>query len=152
MRAIILLRELGVIYLAVHARAQRIRAGQVTEKPTADEKTGVEDDQDAGYKKEITEEAVGENVISAEAGGGAIVSGDPSSGEEPPVPISAILFSGGPGAKECRGTPILNVNLPKPGSQHAAPRCYNVSGHRSLERFWLQPITFHSLSSALTRN
>lgn len=46
----------------------------------------------------------------------------------PSIPISAVLFSGSPGPKDCRGTPILKVNLPKPGSQHSTPKCYNVPG------------------------
>ncbi|CAJ2505240.1 Uu.00g126340.m01.CDS01 [Anthostomella pinea] len=44
------------------------------------------------------------------------------------VPISAILFAGSPGPKDCRGTPLVNVALPKPGSAHTTPTCYNVPG------------------------
>ncbi|KAI1205536.1 uncharacterized protein F4807DRAFT_281144 [Annulohypoxylon truncatum] len=47
---------------------------------------------------------------------------------EPVVPIAALLFSGPPGPKDCRGTVMANVQLPKPGSQHATPTCYNVPG------------------------
>ncbi|KAI1638254.1 hypothetical protein F4809DRAFT_266043 [Biscogniauxia mediterranea] len=45
---------------------------------------------------------------------------------EPVVPISAILFSGAPGPKDCRGSALMRVSLAKPGAQHAQPRCYNV--------------------------
>ncbi|KAI1087289.1 hypothetical protein F5B19DRAFT_79276 [Rostrohypoxylon terebratum] len=47
---------------------------------------------------------------------------------EPVVPIAALLFSGPPGPKDCRGTVMANVQLPKPGSQHSTPTCYNVPG------------------------
>ncbi|KAK6956834.1 hypothetical protein Daesc_002115 [Daldinia eschscholtzii] len=47
---------------------------------------------------------------------------------EPVVPISVLLFSGPPGPKDCRGTATINIQLPKPGSQHSTPKCYNVPG------------------------
>ncbi|KAI0888308.1 uncharacterized protein GGS22DRAFT_95933 [Annulohypoxylon maeteangense] len=47
---------------------------------------------------------------------------------EPVVPIAALLFSGPPGPKDCRGTVMAKVQLPKPGSQHSTPTCYNVPG------------------------
>ncbi|KAI2466892.1 hypothetical protein F4781DRAFT_334822 [Annulohypoxylon bovei var. microspora] len=47
---------------------------------------------------------------------------------EPVVPIAALLFSGSPGPKDCRGTVMAKVQLPKPGSQHSTPTCYNVPG------------------------
>lgn len=53
----------------------------------------------------------------------------PPSEQEQPVPmISAILFDGSPGPKDCRGNAILNVRLTKPGAQHLTPTCYNVPG------------------------
>ncbi|KAI0442755.1 hypothetical protein F4803DRAFT_517832 [Xylaria telfairii] len=45
---------------------------------------------------------------------------------EQPVPISAVLFDGSPGPKDCRGTAILTMQLTKPGAQHSLPTCYNV--------------------------
>ncbi|KAI0184942.1 hypothetical protein EV127DRAFT_220557 [Xylaria flabelliformis] len=48
--------------------------------------------------------------------------------EQQPVPISAILFDGSPGPKDCRGNAILTVQLTKPGAQHSTPTCYNVPG------------------------
>ncbi|OTB03591.1 hypothetical protein M426DRAFT_173374 [Hypoxylon sp. CI-4A] len=54
--------------------------------------------------------------------------GDQSQPTEPVVPISVLLFSGPPGPKDCRGTVITSVQLPKPGSQHSTPKCYNVAG------------------------
>ncbi|KAI0178673.1 hypothetical protein GGR52DRAFT_569582 [Hypoxylon sp. FL1284] len=53
--------------------------------------------------------------------------GQPQS-TEPVVPISVLLFSGSPGPKDCRGNVIMNIKLPKPGSQHSTPKCYNVPG------------------------
>ncbi|KAF2966784.1 hypothetical protein GQX73_g6783 [Xylaria multiplex] len=47
---------------------------------------------------------------------------------EQPVPISAILFNGPPGPKDCRGSAILNIGLTKPGARHSSPTCYNVPG------------------------
>ncbi|KAI1747710.1 hypothetical protein F4782DRAFT_520127 [Xylaria castorea] len=47
---------------------------------------------------------------------------------EQPVPISAILFDGSPGPKDCRGSAILTVQLTKPGAQHSTPTCHNVPG------------------------
>ncbi|KAI0427906.1 hypothetical protein F5Y09DRAFT_314652 [Xylaria sp. FL1042] len=45
---------------------------------------------------------------------------------EQPVPISAVLFDGSPGPKDCRGSVVLHIGLTKPGAQHATPTCYNV--------------------------
>ncbi|KAI1504736.1 hypothetical protein F5X99DRAFT_405736 [Biscogniauxia marginata] len=45
---------------------------------------------------------------------------------EPLVPISAVLYSGAPGPKDCRGHAVMRVGLPKPGAQHASPQCYNL--------------------------
>ncbi|KAI1387661.1 uncharacterized protein F4822DRAFT_289681 [Hypoxylon trugodes] len=47
---------------------------------------------------------------------------------EPIVGISALLFSGPPGPKDCRGNVMMKVRLPKPGSQHSTAKCYNVPG------------------------
>ncbi|KAI1424661.1 hypothetical protein F5Y12DRAFT_434591 [Xylaria sp. FL1777] len=47
---------------------------------------------------------------------------------EQPVPISAVLFDGSPGPKDCRGNIVLNIGLAKPGAQHSTPTCYNVPG------------------------
>ena len=127
MRAIVLLQGLGMVLLAAQAHTQRIRVGQLTEKVAVVGDTGAEHDQDVDYGGKITEQAVGENA-PPEHDGGITISEDPTSADEPPVPISAILFSGEPGPKKCRGRPVLKVDLSKPGSQHATPRCYNVSG------------------------
>ncbi|GAW20308.1 hypothetical protein ANO14919_098100 [Xylariales sp. No.14919] len=47
---------------------------------------------------------------------------------EQPVGISAVLFDGAPGPKDCRGSALLTIRLAKPGAQHARPTCYNVPG------------------------
>ncbi|KAI0453834.1 hypothetical protein F5B21DRAFT_478031 [Xylaria acuta] len=47
---------------------------------------------------------------------------------EQPVPISAVLFDGSPGPKDCRGSAVLTIKLTKPGAQHSSPTCYNVPG------------------------
>ncbi|RYC54985.1 hypothetical protein CHU98_g11225 [Xylaria longipes] len=47
---------------------------------------------------------------------------------EQQVPISAILFDGSPGPKDCRGSAILSIGLTKPGAQHSTPTCHNVPG------------------------
>ncbi|GAP88245.1 putative sulfate permease ii [Rosellinia necatrix] len=48
--------------------------------------------------------------------------------DEETVAISAVLFDGSPGPKDCRGNVILNVGLAKPGAQHSTPTCYNAPG------------------------
>ncbi|KAI3331182.1 hypothetical protein F4824DRAFT_475850 [Ustulina deusta] len=52
----------------------------------------------------------------------------PNHSPEPLVPISAVLFDGSPGPKDCRGNVVLNIDLTKPGAQHSTPTCYNVPG------------------------
>ncbi|KAI0515033.1 hypothetical protein F5B22DRAFT_199202 [Xylaria bambusicola] len=52
----------------------------------------------------------------------------PPEDEEQAVPISAVLFDGPPGPKDCRGNVVLNIGLAKPGAQHSTPTCYNVPG------------------------
>ncbi|KAI0965337.1 hypothetical protein F4678DRAFT_337094 [Xylaria arbuscula] len=42
--------------------------------------------------------------------------------------ISAMLFSGSPGPKTCRGNVLLHISMSKPGIQHSTPACYNVPG------------------------
>jgi len=48
---------------------------------------------------------------------------------KPILPITVLLYSSSPGPKECRGTPILSLNLPKgPGiATPPGPTCYNVT-------------------------
>jgi len=43
-----------------------------------------------------------------------------------PVPITAVLFDGSAGPKDCRGTAILKISLEKPGAAHTTPTCYNL--------------------------
>lgn len=52
----------------------------------------------------------------------------PSMPAKPILPITATMYSGSPGPKDCRGTPILRVNLPKgPGiDTPKGPTCYNI--------------------------
>ncbi|KAK5636301.1 hypothetical protein RRF57_012013 [Xylaria bambusicola] len=52
----------------------------------------------------------------------------PPEDQEQPVPISAVLFDGPPGPKDCRGNVVLNIGLTKPGAQHSTPTCYNIPG------------------------
>ncbi|KAI1100649.1 hypothetical protein F4804DRAFT_336060 [Jackrogersella minutella] len=59
---------------------------------------------------------------------GSTTTGRKAEPTEPVVPISALLFSGPPGPKNCRGAVMANIQLPKPGSQHSTPTCYNVPG------------------------
>ncbi|KAH6647745.1 hypothetical protein BKA67DRAFT_539590 [Truncatella angustata] len=48
---------------------------------------------------------------------------------KPILPITVLLYSSSPGPKECRGTPIFNLNIPKgPGlDTPPGPTCYNVT-------------------------
>ena len=127
MRAISPLLTLGITYLACSVHAQRIRLGQLTEQAIADGTMTQDADRYIGHEK-TAEERVKEEETPSAADGDASVSKDSAVDEEAPVPISAILFSGAPGPKECRGRPMLNVSLSKPGSRHSTPTCYNVTG------------------------
>ena len=132
MRCITPLLALGITYLACSVHAQRIRPGQLTEQAIANENETMTQgaDQYIGHEKTAEEKVkVEEETPSSEADGDATGSEDSAvDEEEPPVPISVTLFSGAPGPKECRGRPVLNVNLSKPGSRHSTPTCYNVAG------------------------
>lgn len=46
----------------------------------------------------------------------------PSAG--PVIPISAMIFKSSPGPKVCRGSVMLDINIPKPPP--TAPACYNT--------------------------
>ncbi|KAI0133474.1 hypothetical protein BJ170DRAFT_163845 [Xylariales sp. AK1849] len=51
----------------------------------------------------------------------------------PIIPINALLYSNSPGPKECRGTPIFKLNLPKPAP--SGPNCYNMASVASCGTF-----------------
>jgi hypothetical protein len=54
----------------------------------------------------------------------------PSPTAKPILPITALLYSSSPGPKECRGTPIMRLDIPKgPGLETPkGPTCYNIPG------------------------
>lgn len=121
MRRTIFLLGVGAAYLGPTVAGQRIRVGELAGPGSVDEAI-IEQEQ---Y---FAEESVLEEVAPAETDHDAVTPGAAIAQAEPLVPISAVLFSGSPGPKQCRGNPILNINLPKPGSQHSTPKCYNVPG------------------------
>ncbi|ETS78557.1 hypothetical protein PFICI_10619 [Pestalotiopsis fici W106-1] len=48
---------------------------------------------------------------------------------KPILPITALLYSSSPGPKECRGTPVFQLNVPKGAgiATPTGPTCYNVT-------------------------
>lgn len=48
---------------------------------------------------------------------------------KPILPITALLYSSSPGPKECRGTPVFGLDIPKGAgvSTPTGPTCYNVT-------------------------
>ena len=49
----------------------------------------------------------------------------PDTTSEVDIPIKAELFIGAQGPKSCRGSPMVELNLPKPGALHTSPVCYD---------------------------
>jgi hypothetical protein len=105
--------------------ARRIQVDEPSEPVVGDGFTTASD--------HVNDEAMIESIVSAPAPQASVDPGAAIEEAEPLVPISAVLFSSSPGPKDCRGTPILKVGLPKPGSQHSTPRCYNVPGNKVAE-------------------
>lgn len=50
----------------------------------------------------------------------------PNTTAPPDTPIAALVFSGSPGPKRCRGSAFLDLELPRPAARHATPICYNL--------------------------
>ncbi|KAI0829158.1 hypothetical protein F5Y06DRAFT_302160 [Hypoxylon sp. FL0890] len=151
-RSTITFLSIEATWLATSALGQRIRVQEEVMRPVVMDGTTTSE---GDY---LPEEAIVENLAASDAprvsevpqisgipqvdvnppNGTAISSGisTPNSTTtesqaqptEPVVAISALLFSGPPGPKDCRGTVMMNVRLPKPGSQHSTPKCYNVPG------------------------
>ncbi|KAI1373481.1 hypothetical protein F4677DRAFT_216670 [Hypoxylon crocopeplum] len=139
-RSTIIWINVGAAWLATSALGQRIRLEDPSRPVIVDGVTT------ANEGDNLPDEAMIEQVVSAdisrvsevpELSGIPQVDVIPPNGTttgaqaqptEPVVPIAALLFSGPPGPKDCRGTVIVNVRLPKPGSQHSTPMCYNVPG------------------------
>ncbi|KAI1141359.1 hypothetical protein F5Y05DRAFT_409913 [Hypoxylon sp. FL0543] len=143
--------NLGAIWLTTGAFGQRIRIQEEVMRPVVEDGTTSEGEYLSG-------DAMAENLAATDAprvsevpqisgipqvdvnppnstvisNGISTASSTTADGQpqptEPVVAISAVLFSGSPGPKDCRGTVTMSVRLPKPGSQHATPRCYNVPG------------------------
>ncbi|KAH9993898.1 hypothetical protein F4779DRAFT_221436 [Xylariaceae sp. FL0662B] len=114
---------LGALSLASWTIGQRIRVDEPSEQSLADEATT---ESKVEYLPQNT--TVDENGVSNVPQVDVSPPDDTAGEAEPIVPISALLFSGSPGPKDCRGNVIMNVGLPKPGSAHATPKCYNVPG------------------------
>ncbi|KAI1416349.1 hypothetical protein F5Y13DRAFT_116273 [Hypoxylon sp. FL1857] len=140
--------SIGAIWLTTTALGQRIRVQEEVLRPI------VIDGTTRSEGNHLPEEAIVENLAASDAPrvsevpqisdipqvdvnppngiptqNGTTTSGQPEAQPtEPVVAISALLFSGPPGPKDCRGTVMMNVRLPKPGSQHSTPKCYNVPG------------------------
>ncbi|KAI1406123.1 hypothetical protein F4819DRAFT_286725 [Hypoxylon fuscum] len=136
-RPTVFLISIGVAWFSTGALGQRIRIEEVEEpiRPIV-----VDGATTANEGDDIPDEAMIEQVIASDipqiSGISQVDIDEPwstsASGQpqptEPVVPISALLFSGSPGPKDCRGNVVMNVRLPKPGSQHSTPKCYNVPG------------------------
>ncbi|KAI2627065.1 hypothetical protein GGS26DRAFT_562577 [Hypomontagnella submonticulosa] len=136
----IILLSIGVLWLT-GTLGQRMRVEEPTRPVIVDGTTTASD------RENIPEEAMIEHIVASNVSQAAAdipeisgipqvdvnppngtATGDQAQPTEPVVPISALLFSGPPGPKDCRGTVIANIRLPKPGSQHSEPNCYNVPG------------------------
>ncbi|KAI1848881.1 hypothetical protein JX266_005309 [Neoarthrinium moseri] len=85
---------------------------------------------------EVSEEAMIESVIPSSAPV-TIAAPRPlaTAPAKPILPITALLYSSSPGPKECRGTPVFSLNLPKgPGvATPKGPTCYNVTAASQAE-------------------
>ncbi|KAI0115992.1 hypothetical protein F4776DRAFT_316650 [Hypoxylon sp. NC0597] len=151
-RSTVIFLSIGVVWVKTGALGQRIRVQEDVIRPVIIDGTTTNE---GDY---LAEEAIVENLAASDAprvsevpqisgipqvdvnppNGTTIPTGIPSPNNtttggqtqptEPVVAISALLFSGPPGPKDCRGTLMMNVRLPKPGSQHSTPKCYNVPG------------------------
>ncbi|KAI8626417.1 hypothetical protein F5Y19DRAFT_446484 [Xylariaceae sp. FL1651] len=118
--------SLCVLWLfALSAQGQRIRVNEPTGPALVDGDTNISTGESIPDEAMIGKALPKETEQVARNQTGASPSNPPS---EPVVPISAILFDGSPGPKDCRGNVILNVGLTKPGAQHSTPTCYNVPG------------------------
>ncbi|KAK9415230.1 hypothetical protein SUNI508_02078 [Seiridium unicorne] len=76
----------------------------------------------------IGEEAMVESIIPSNATRPPTLPTPQAMPAKPMLPITALLYSSSPGPKECRGTPIFKLNIPK-GAGIATPQgptCYNV--------------------------
>ncbi|KAL7622203.1 hypothetical protein AAE478_007706 [Parahypoxylon ruwenzoriense] len=134
-RAIILM-NIGATWLA-GTLGQRIRVEESTRPVVADEATITREDD--YLPEEIMAEQVAQSEIPQvpevpQVSGIPQVDVNPPNGTttrdetEPVIPILALLYSGPPGPKDCGGVVMMNVRLPRPGSQHSTPKCYNVPG------------------------
>ncbi|KAI1078837.1 hypothetical protein F5B20DRAFT_194286 [Whalleya microplaca] len=123
MRPVIISIGLGVLSFAPSAFGQRIRVNEPPEQGLLDEATAANE---GNYMSEAT--TVDEDGVSDIPQVDVNPPNNTATDDEPIVPISALLFSGSPGPKDCRGNVIVNVGLPKPGSSHSTPTCYNVPG------------------------
>jgi hypothetical protein len=70
----------------------------------------------------------GQEIVPANTEQVSISTNLSDSPSEQPVPITALLFNGSPGPKDCRGNVVLNISLTKPVVSHSRPTCYNVPG------------------------
>ncbi|KAI6091682.1 hypothetical protein F4821DRAFT_189506 [Hypoxylon rubiginosum] len=143
LRPMIISISIGAAWLATGALGQRIRVEEVEEltRPVV-----VDGATRAREGDNLPEEAMIEQIVSSEVPQATSIpeiSGIPQVDVDPPfsntqegspqptesvVPISVLLFAGSPGPKDCRGNVMVNIQLPKPGSQHSIPKCYNVPG------------------------
>ncbi|KAI8963250.1 hypothetical protein F5Y11DRAFT_164557 [Daldinia sp. FL1419] len=139
-RPVTSLLSLGVLWLATSVLGQRIRVGEPI-RPLAMDGATAASETDYLPEKEIVGHVVESDVPRVsnvpEISGipqvdinppNSTTTGSQAQPTEPAVPISVLLFSGSPGPKDCRGAVMINVRLPKPGSQHLTPKCYNVPG------------------------
>ncbi|KAK7992822.1 hypothetical protein PG996_012153 [Apiospora saccharicola] len=65
-------------------------------------------------------------------GSEVVPTGQPAPGAKPqppkkaPIPITALLYAGSPGPKQCRGSPMMKIPMERPVSNTTAPQCYNI--------------------------
>ncbi|KAI1777382.1 hypothetical protein F4818DRAFT_346408 [Hypoxylon cercidicola] len=135
--------SIGAAWLAAGALGQRIRVEEVEEltRPVVVDGTTTASEGDNLPDQAMVEQVVASDIpqvssipeisgipqVDVDAPFSNTQEGQPQT-TEPVVPISVLLFSGPPGPKDCRGTVMTNIRLPKPGSQHSTPKCYNVPG------------------------
>ncbi|ORY62588.1 uncharacterized protein BCR38DRAFT_439163 [Pseudomassariella vexata] len=117
---------LGALYLTP-ACAQRRKM-----QPVMVDGAVQESEADLGENAMI-ESILPSNITTTQPTAAPAAAAPPAPPPEPYTPINALLFSGSPGPKNCRGHVIMNLAVPKPGP--ATPQCYNTPGVVSCANF-----------------
>ncbi|KAH6678729.1 hypothetical protein B0J14DRAFT_330818 [Halenospora varia] len=72
------------------------------------------------------EPGIGDSNTSIEEDTGAVSINQAPISTNLDIPITAQFFAGAPGPKQCRGSSLGTINLPKPATQFLEPKCYNM--------------------------